>query len=175
MSETPQETLRRFRAIHGECCHVDGVRIGPAIDAVLAEVNLVTHLYANGHGGCAKDHSSRLQEAMECWICKVEQAEAERDMLRAEVVELRVEKGEMALVLEQQDRTLIREHEQREREQPDCTCDDYAANNVCPVCRAKAEQPREEKPKPPQVEVIDLMEALKAALKKREQPREEKP
>lgn len=36
----------------------------------------------NGHGGCAKDHSSRLAEFTNCWICKTIAAESERDRLR---------------------------------------------------------------------------------------------
>ncbi len=30
----------------------------------------------NGHLGCAKDHSARLAEWLECWICKEEAAES---------------------------------------------------------------------------------------------------
>lgn len=47
----------------------------------------------NGHPGCAKDHSARLAEWLECWICKEEAAESRAarlgEALRASVVAMK--------------------------------------------------------------------------------------
>lgn len=47
----------------------------------------------NGHPGCAKDHSARLAEWLECWICKEEAAESRAARLLTAMREIRDELG----------------------------------------------------------------------------------
>jgi hypothetical protein len=58
--------------------------LASAVRSLRAENILIVCATVNGHGGCAKDHTSRLPEAMDCWICKAEKAEAELAALRKE-------------------------------------------------------------------------------------------
>jgi len=54
--QTPRETLERFAAMHGKCCHIGGVPIGPAIRAVLAEA-----CRAEKFWGAAQERAEKLE------------------------------------------------------------------------------------------------------------------
>ena len=80
-----------------------------------AEVERLRDIISPGNAAAYEEGMAALKADLATARSKWAQAGALLEATRAEREALRVELGEMALVLEQQTRTLTREHEQRER------------------------------------------------------------
>ena len=118
--QTPREILQAWIGMgefpsREEMSLVTLAKVREAIRAVLAEVERLRDIISPGNAAAYEEGMAALKADLATARSKWAQAGALLEATRAEREALRVELGEMALVLEQQTRTLTREHEQRER------------------------------------------------------------
>jgi len=107
VAEAVERVVAERDTLRAQRDHLQRAVIGSEYECISLRTN-VENLRENYH--LEMTRASQARAEVENLLHRMTSEEA-----ATEIERLRVEKGELALVLEQQDRTLIREHEQREK------------------------------------------------------------